>query len=216
MSCVESYDYKYFSLPKTKERIYENNLSEIYLKTNIFEKIYSEIKEKCNCYARGEEKGVSYLYKYNYLQNNNIILLDIEYSTKSESDNTSDRIDIVLYDKINKSIQFVEAKQYANKELDNLDVINQIERYNKNIVNSNYEHLLFYKEYIEVLNNLFNIKLPIPEKINENVSLYMFDFSAMDKNNEKFINININIKNKYFRGNPDTITNENLKQLFTI
>jgi hypothetical protein len=55
--------------------------------------------------------GVSSLYhKHSYLSDNNIVVLDIEVSFESfNEEHSQDRIDILLYKKDTKTLQFVEA-----------------------------------------------------------------------------------------------------------
>ncbi len=80
---------------------------------------YARIKENCASYSGDEAKGVSDIYhKHSYLSKSEVFVLDIEVSFKSyDESKKQDRIDILLFNKKTKELQFVEAKNYLNKEI---------------------------------------------------------------------------------------------------
>ena len=196
---------------KGKDYLTEKELSKPnakYKLTSEFEKAYPRIKENCANYSGVEAQGVSYLYhKHSYLTtNNNVVVLDVEISFKSLSkDNRKkqDRIDILLFNKDTKELQFVEAKHYSNKEIwsSNIpQVINQISRYENQILNRKKAILIEYKEHIKTLNQLFNTSLRTPKSILEKVTLLIFGFDHdqqngrlknLIKSNPKYSTINI-------------------------
>lgn len=180
---------KYASVIDNSDKDY---LTEIELsKKNLisdFTNNYQGIKENCNLYSGIEAKGVSEIYhKYSYLSNVRIVVLDIEISfevSEKSSGKTQDRIDILLYDLDNKILKFVEAKHYSNKEIWSRTcpkVIEQIEKYETQIERNKKEILIAYKNYINVINEIFKLKLPIPEKVEDKVTLLIFGFDDDQK-----------------------------------
>jgi len=150
-----------------------------------FAKNYTRIKENCEKYVGIEGVGVSDLYRqHSYLSESDIIVLDIEVSFKSnDKDKTQDKIDILLFNKNTKTLQFVEAKHYSNGEIKSKPkpkVLNQIERYKTQINNPkvNTQILEAYKNYINIINKIYDINLPEPEKICKEVSLLIFGFDT--------------------------------------
>lgn len=152
-----------------------------------FESNYSRIQENCSKYSGIEALGVSEIYhKHSYLSNDDIVVLDIEVSFKSneilENDELTrkqDRIDILLYQKSTKTLQFVEAKHFSNKEIwsnTTPKVIGQIEKYEYQIKNKEKEILKQYGNYVQIINGLFQLDLPLPEKIDPKVTLLIFGF----------------------------------------
>ena len=103
---------KYASvIPKTgKDYLTEPELSDYKLAAD-FKTNYHRIKENCSNYSGIEAAGVSAIYhKHSYLSDNNIVVLDIEVSFESfNEEHSQDRIDILLYKKDTKTLQFVEA-----------------------------------------------------------------------------------------------------------
>ncbi len=169
-----------------KDYLTESELSSYRLASN-FENNYQRIKENCSNYSGIEASGVSYLYhKHSYLSNSNVIVLDIEISFESlNEENHQDRIDILLFNKDSKTLQFVEAKHFSNNEIwskTDPKVIGQIKRYESQIAKRKKEILSAYSEYIETINRIFNISLPEPTKIDDNVTLLIFGFDNDQKN----------------------------------
>ena len=176
---------------------------------------YDRIKENCKNYSGIEALGVSHLYhKFSYLNTNEeVVVLDIE-TVFSDSNNKSDRIDILLFNKKEKKLMFVEAKHYSNPELwassgNCPKVYNQIERYNRIIKNCKNTILSAYREYIDICNKLFNLNLPYPLDIVNETKLYIFGFN----NDQKKGKLNPLIANNqwlkevpiYIRGHQENI-----------
>ena len=124
-------------------------------------------------------------HKHSYLSDNNIVVLDIEVSFESyNEENKQDRIDILLYKKDTKTLQFVEAKHYSNKEIRSRttpEVIDQVNRYESQILKRRSEILSGYTEYVKILNSIFNISLPKPITIEDKVILLIFGFDQDQK-----------------------------------
>lgn len=169
-----------------KDYLTEKELSDPkYLLATDFIKDYKRIKENCSNYSGLEALGVSEIYhKYSYLSDREIIVLDIEVSFSSPSqDKKQDRIDILLYDKKNKILRFVEAKHYSNNEIRSKTipkVVSQIKRYENQIKNKN-PIISEYSNYISTINNIFNLTLPIPEEMDNKVTLLIFGFDDDQK-----------------------------------
>ena len=169
-----------------------------------FKRDYARIKENCKLYSGIEAQGVSEIYhKYSYLSNENIVVLDIEVSFETldkTSDKKQDRIDILLYDKKRNTLKFVEAKHYSNKEIwskTTPKVIGQIEKYEKQIRKNKDKIITAYANYIEAINTVFDRKLPLPQKVEDKVSLLIFGFDDDQKKGrlQKLI-----LKNSAFKG----------------
>lgn len=188
-----------------------------------FEKGYTRIKENCGKYSGLEASGVSKIYhKHSYFDHSDIIVLDIEVSFKSAiKDRKQDRIDILLYDKKTRTLQFVEAKHYSNKELWSTttpDVIKQIRRYENQISINKASLINEYSNYISILNNIFNNifnkKLPKPLHINPEVILLVFGFDKDQQQGRLKTLIQNNIQYKgvklYSKGNIGLVKLQNL------
>ena len=178
---------KYASVitPNGKDYLTETELSTYKLASD-FETNYLRIKENCKNYSGIEALGVSNIYhKNSYLSNNNVVVLDIEISFESlNKENKQDRIDILFFNKSTKTLQFVEAKHFSNKEIwskTTPKVINQINRYESQIKKRKIEILSEYKEYVKNINKTFGISLPEPIDIDEKVTLLIFGFDNDQK-----------------------------------
>ncbi|MFC1513602.1 hypothetical protein ACFL5P_01200 [candidate division KSB1 bacterium] len=221
---------KYLSLFKNKgDYLLESDLKELKEIKRNFEDQYKDIKENCAKYAGVEGEGVSYLYsKYSYVSSKSpVVVLDIEVAfakEKSGPENGNDkarsnRIDILLYNKTERFLKFVEAKHFSNSEIwskagHSPKVVNQIKRYNKDI-NENKEAILEkYNKYIISCNTLFNLTMDEPQDIVDDCGLYIFGFDRdqLQGRFNKLLKNDNSLKgiDYYARGNPDTITAETL------
>lgn len=183
---------KYASvIPKSKsDYMTEKELKSFSYSTN-FQRDFERIKENCSKYAKEEALGASHIYnKYSYIhKHTQIIVLDIEISFKSQDkDDGQDRIDLLLFNKDEKKIRFVELKLYRNKELWALigskpKVISQINRYLKQIITPSINHEIMeaYKNYINIVNSLFSLTLPLPEIIDDKIILLICGFDDDQK-----------------------------------
>ncbi|NLD91904.1 MAG: hypothetical protein GX639_04455 [Fibrobacter sp.] len=171
---------------KDKDYLTENELQNYKLPSN-FQTNYRRIKENCFNFSGIEAIGVSEIYhKHSYLSNENVVVLDIEVSFKALDPNrTQDRIDILLFNTQKKTLQFVEAKHYSNKELWSTTtpkIISQIRRYEQQISKSGENIISAYSDYIEAVNRIFSLHFPLPVKIDPKVSLLIFGFDDDQKN----------------------------------
>lgn len=178
---------KYASVitPNGKDYLTETELSTYKLASD-FETNYLRINENCKNYSGIEALGVSNIYhKNSYLSNNNVVVLDIEISFESlNKENKQDRIDILSFNKLTKTHQFVEAKHFSNNEIwskTTPKVINQINRYESQIKKRKIGILSEYKEYVKNINKTFEISLPEPVDIEKKVILLIFGFDNDQK-----------------------------------
>ncbi len=160
---------------------------------NNYSDLYKSLKRNAEVYSEDESKNVSNLYRFSYFLNNDeIVLLDIEMSIKSlQAGKKSDRFDVILYNRTTKTIQVIETKTLKNKEIKLHgnkkcpDVVNQICRYNQNIKERKDEILQAYSKCIDLMKKTFGshikIDLDKPEKINESVTLLIFDYKNNDR-----------------------------------
>ena len=178
---------KYASVISSNEKDYltESELLDYKLASD-FESNYPRIKENCSNYSGIEALGVSDLYhKHSYLSGSNVVVLDVEISFESlNEENNQDRIDILLLNKDSKSLQFVEAKHFSNKEIwsrTTPTVISQIKRYESQLAERKPEILSEYIDYIKMINRIFGMALPEPVEVDNNVTLLIFGFDNDQK-----------------------------------
>ncbi|MGI5880259.1 MAG: hypothetical protein ACOX6L_06660 [Syntrophomonadaceae bacterium] len=156
-----------------------------------FDSGYGRIKELCQRYSGIEATGVSYLLKrfsiVKFGMNENIVAIDIEaamLNVDDEAAQTTDRIDLVLYNQKARKIHFVEVKDYSNKELwskGTPKVVVQIERYEKQIIKRKAEILTAYQTHVNSLNKLFDLNINFPQYVSDRVCLYIFGFDDDQK-----------------------------------
>ena len=179
---------KYASVISSNGRDYltEDELAHYKLASD-FESNYLRIKENCSNYTGIEALGVSDLYhKYSYLSDSKVVVLDVEISFESLNErNNQDRIDILLFNKDSKTLQFVEAKHFLNNEIWSTTVpkvIGQIRRYDSQIAKRKHEILSEYIGYIKIINRIFRMALPEPVEVDNHVILLIFGFDNDQKN----------------------------------
>lgn len=196
----------------------ENQLSSFQLATD-FETNYERIKENCSKYSGVEAAGVSEIYRrHSFNSNNDVMVLDIEVSFQSEDENKKqDRIDVVLYDLRTRTIHFVEAKHFSNKEIFSTGrpkVINQLNRYKKQISKNEKENIKEYGSLIQTINQTFSKSIPLPVEVDEKVILLIFGFDIDQKNGRLQ---NLIMKYPEYRGTKiyakGDITNINLSSI---
>jgi hypothetical protein len=195
--------------------IYEEYLSKAELIQN-FHAGYDKIMENCKQYSKkSEAEGVSRIYhKYPYnSEKNNVVVLDIEITAPGDSYN---RIDILLFNKNLKKLKFIEAKLFDNDEIRSKTtppVINQLERYRDMIARRKNEFLSAYQECTHTLNSIFDLELPEPMAIDDEVGLLIFGFDK-DQRDSSLQDIIENLKSAdipcYSIGDIKTIDVENL------
>ncbi|MBA2124014.1 hypothetical protein B9J78_03655 [bacterium Unc6] len=148
---------------------------------------YERIKENCSLYSGVEAQGVSKIYENHSFassktKNSSVVVLDIEVSFEAiEEDRLQDRIDILLFEKEKNRLIFCEVKHFSNSEIwaekvENIKVVEQIRRYTDQIKDKEGQIIAAYNNYTKIVNDLFQISLPEPEKICPTVPLIIFGF----------------------------------------
>ena len=179
---------------------------------------YEGIKKNCELYSGLEAKGVANLYhNSSYFQSKSIFVLDIEIAFK-KNDRKQDRIDILLYNNDKQTLRFVEAKLFSNNELWSTStppVIEQIKKYEEQIVRHEDELLNQYGQYIDELHQIFDIKINSPKKIEPKVSLLIFGFDDAQKKSTRFKDLIKDNKKYddvpiYCKGDPRSLLAENI------
>jgi len=174
---------------------------------------YALIKDNAKKYGGIEDQGISNLFNQDYFSKQNIFLIDIEIALENG------RIDILLYDNNTSTLKFIEAKDYSNKELWSTvgtkpEVVRQIERYNKDLINFKNEILNEYTQYILILNKFFNLNITEPKEMAETTSLYVFGFDQNQKNKiEKSLKDDNSLENIKYYFNGDS-KKTNIETLF--
>ena len=179
---------------------------------------YELIKANCRTYASGERKAVSrisVLKPYHRLLSDDVVVLDTEIAFESYIDDRErDQPDLLLFNLLKKSLRFVEAKLFTNDQLwaspgNKAEVFTRIKEYELQIANRRQEILEGYRNYVLIANDLFDVNLPLPEIIEDQVNLLIFDFDQEQRRGERFKSLlleNTAVKNKGYRyyavGNP--------------
>lgn len=174
-----------------KDYLNENDLKNYKLLSE-FESSYTRIKENCSKYSGVEASGVSEIYHgHSYISTtDDVIVLDIEVSFNTDNllsndpindkQKKQDRIDILLYKKSTKTLQFVEAKHYSNTEIwskTTPKVIKQIKGYEDNQINKKEKVIIKeFGNYVNIINDLFHLNIPMPVYIDPKVTLLIFGF----------------------------------------
>jgi hypothetical protein len=147
---------------------------------------YEHIKDRCKNYANHEAKSVASLYsKYSCVSGRDVFVLDIEiaFPALKEGD-TQDRIDILLYDKADRVLYFVESKQLSDSRLVSTtkpEVIEQLNRYEKQFQARQKDIVLQYCLYVENLNTVFDMNLPHPQNVDIKPILWIFGYKSGDE-----------------------------------
>jgi hypothetical protein len=110
-------------------------------------------------------------------------------------------------------LRFVEAKHFSNKEIwSNAvpPVIEQIQRYEKQIPDRRGVILAEYAQYIAGVNQIFGLSLKPPTGVDEKVTLLIFGFDNDQKKGERFKTLvwdkaEFNPIPKYAMGNSENL-----------
>ena len=92
---------------------------------------------------------------------------------------------MVLLNKSTKTLQFVEAKHFSNKEIlseTTPKVLSQLDRYESQIHHRKNEIISEYAKLVRSLNRIFDITLPEPIDFDAKVTLLIFGFDDDQKN----------------------------------
>lgn len=196
------YDYN-------RSYVNEVNLKEM-VPVRGFLESYPRIKENCEKYTSVEPDGISKLYKFSPFMNKpgRYVLLDVEVSLKQTSEDNEepgykenkprsrmDRIDILMYDTKDCVLHFIEAKDFSNSEIwpkTSPRVIEQVQKYNKQLARREKEIISAYSDYVSLLNKIFSLSLPNPKKMIHKVGLYIFGYDGYQQKSVMELKDNIN------------------------
>ncbi|NCU27675.1 hypothetical protein EOM86_13325 [Candidatus Nomurabacteria bacterium] len=159
----------------------------------------------------------------------NVVVLDIEVSLESLDRDCKDEIpdegkkgkketeldilDLLLFNKSERCLQFFEAKHYnhdyiqENKEGKHPELLAQLERYNKQIAERRKDILEAYRVYTRTARELFEKDLPDPEVLKEDVVLLIFGFDGEQKRRlDEMLLKSGNLNGVYYRSIGDIST----------
>ncbi|MBI2802613.1 MAG: hypothetical protein HYX63_20430 [Gammaproteobacteria bacterium] len=190
---------------RPKGEVVERDLGKLTLCTS-FVAGYEQIRYNTTLYAEPESAQVSHIWNtHSYCRSDSgaIVVLDIELSLDAKDDGRpgSDRIDLVLFDTISKQLHFFEVKTFNNREIretnGTVPVVEQIERYNRQVKVKQHELVAMYEQYVRIVNRLFNSELPLPLGVSNQVNLLICDYDGPQE---------IVLKNKILSRLPAEIT----------
>ncbi|MBC3899829.1 hypothetical protein GH811_09400 [Acetobacterium malicum] len=192
---------------------------------------YENIKEvvKQKFYKKNDEKSITErkylekLYPFTFgPEKSDVIVLDIEvranFKTYIDKKAEYAKCDLVLYNTLKSELQFIEAKLCSDKRVKSRgmtpEVIEQIEKYNSWFKeNEDRDNILEnYKNYISIINQLFEIELAEPNTLKNTTKLALFEGNDYYKKTHlhKLVNSTIGADNiAYYLADQDQkITNE--------
>lgn len=147
-----------------------------------FEDDLEQIKNNVKRQNASEERiGVSFIACQNSFQKKQpVVVLDIEKAIPFAG--KSDELDLVLLK--DKSLRFVEAKTYSNKDVFSKRVFfDQVEQYQRTIQQHKKSLLEYYRTVVENLNLEFQLKLQMPEEIKERIVVLIFGYEKVQYDN---------------------------------
>ena len=193
---------------------------------NEYENLKEVVKQKF--YRKNDEKIIKereYLeqfYPFTFgPENSDVIVLDIEVRANFETNvNKAEyaKCDLVLYNTTESELQFVEAKLCSDKRVKSRgmlpEVIEQIEKYKswfkedvdrKNILGN-------YKNYVSIINQLFEIDLEEPKYLKNTTKLVLFEGNDdyQKKHLDKLVNSTIGANNIAYYPAGKRITNSDI------
>lgn len=202
--------------------------------------VYQRIKDNCAARWRGTEaRSVSYLYNHacTKLTQSRIVVLDVQVSLERndevvdapDSEINSKRkrarqdiIDLVLLDKESGEMRFFEAKLLTNNELvekqnGQTKVLNQIEKYAKQLREREAELVEQYRNHLSILQKLFGKHVPNPKRLRVHLEpcLYICGFDSEQKDGivrplKEALKKERSGLQIYAKGDPTDVTLENL------
>jgi hypothetical protein len=189
-----------------------------------FADAYVGIKKRAARYSEAEARGVSELFKFAPRKNHSnerYFLVDIRIAFPkyigAVGKRTFDRVDILLYDNTESRLLFCQAKRFVDPGIwakgGEPAVIEQLERYDRQIGENRDDILGQYKVAFAEYNELVGTQVNAPKKIHPQCGLLIFDFDEDDKPE-----LVARMDNRRFYGRPCRIIghmiNESAKSLY--
>ena len=128
---IESDNEKCYSENEYREKLSEKLQCNAKIK---FTDVLPEIFDYLDFEKGKEAEFAAKLYEFSPFNADKIILLDIE-AVFAESDESTDRIDLVFYHTEEKRLLFIELKRLNDDRIKNMEVIEQMKRYKTRIEN---------------------------------------------------------------------------------
>ena len=154
---------------------------------NTFKDGYSQIKAHLALYEQPESGGVFKLCKafscFAKTFAGPIGVFDIELSLEAtDEDRSQDRLDLILFHLVERRLRFFEVKTFANKEIwptnGNVAVVDQIARYEEQLIQREQEVIDGYQQYVRLMNRLCGVNLPEPTYVDREPDLLLIDYDS--------------------------------------
>lgn len=164
----------------------ESSLSKLVL-CSTFADGYGQIKKNIELYVQPESREVAELCQQHSICRDNsgpIVVLDVELSLESDDeDRKQDRIDLVLFNMQTLEIRLFEVKTFDDERIwpkgsGVASVVGQMRRYRRQATTRQSELLENYRQYVSLLNLLYNLDAPLPESIATSADLLVVRFDA--------------------------------------
>lgn len=189
------------------------------------EDVLPEIKDNIKKEESPESSQASGFYRFsplNCFKNyDEIVLLDIE-AAFSDTDEKTDRIDLVFYNTTKQQLMFVEVKRLLDSRLyakgtAEAEVLDQLRRYKKRLTAEKKEINEQYNKVIGYYNGLFGRKLPeISEDSEPLLGLLVVEFTRKDTAKKRKVEKMINKKSfkVYSIGDTSNVTDNTLAAMY--
>ena len=159
-----------------------------------FPDVLPEIYDYLDFESDKEASFAAELYKFSPFNADKIILLDIE-AAFAESEESTDRIDLVFYHTEEKRLLFIELKRLKDKRFKDIEnnvnneVIEQMKRYKTRITNEKDLINQQYNNVIDYFNKFCNKNIPHIENKTPLLALLVTEYNKAEERSEKMKSI---------------------------
>ena len=159
-----------------------------------FTDVLPEIYDYLDFESDKEASFAAELYKFSPFNADKIILLDIE-AAFAESEESTDRIDLVFYHTEEKRLLFIELKRLKDKRFKDIEnnvnneVIEQMKRYKARITNEKDLINQQYNNVIDYFNKFCNKNIPHIENKTPLLALLVTEYNKAEERSEKMKSI---------------------------
>jgi hypothetical protein len=182
---IESDNEKCYSENEYREKLSEK--IQCNAKIN-FTDVLPEIYDYLYFEKDDEASFAAELYKFSPFNTDKIILLDIE-AAFAESEESTDRIDLVFYHTEEKRLLFIELKRLNDDRINNREVIEQMKRYKTRITNEKDLINQQYNNVIDYFNKFCNKNIPHIENKTPLLALLVTEYNKAEERSEKMKSI---------------------------